>query len=174
LFQPREPVAEFCRSAAQGTGIMDIEARFWELCDRATRHDDAAYRKLCDDSAAPEEAEREARVSEHAMVAIIHLVENHPEHRPTSVRCFCDLVLWKRPAPFLLVAFCMRRLRFPEIPELIARDAKEHQGTAYYTAHMNYWSAINHAYLDENALGFDFYRHEGSADESKRRTKPGT
>jgi hypothetical protein len=132
---------------------------------------------LCDDSVSPGELELEARVSEQAMVEIINLVKKHPEHRSTFVRCFSDLVLWKRPAPFLLVAFCMRRLRFPEIFALIARDAKEHEGTAYYASHMNYWSVISHAYLDEVwecALCFDFYRHEVSQDESQRPTKLGT
>lgn len=156
--------------------MMDIEARFWDLCDTATRHDESRYRKLCDDSVSPDEVALEARASEQAMVEIIDLVEKQPEHRPTFVRCFSDLVLWKRPAPFLLVPFCMRRLRFPEIPELLARDAKEHEGTAYYAAHQNYWSAINHAYLDEvweSALCFDFYRHEVSEGRSQRRTSPG-
>src|SRR5438445_260445 len=125
---------------------MDIEGRFWELCDKATRHDEAHFRKVCDDSVSADEAELEARASEQAMVEIIDLVEKHPEHRPTFVRCFSDLVLWKRPAPFLLVAFCMRRLRFPEIVDLLARDQREHEGTAYYASHMNYWSAISHAY----------------------------
>jgi hypothetical protein len=90
------------------------------------------------------------------------------------VRCFSELVLWKRPSPYLLVAFCMRRLRFPEIPELIHCDADSHKRTAYYADHMNYWSAINHAYLDEvweSALCFDFYRPEVSEDQSQCRTK---
>src|SRR5687767_12589042 len=102
-------------TAARRIGIMDIEAWFWDLCDRATKHDEARSRKLCDDSVSPDEVELEARASEQAMVEIIDLVRKHPEHRPTFVRCFSDLVLWKRPAPFSLVAFCMRQLRFPEI-----------------------------------------------------------
>ena len=154
--------------------MLDIEARFWELCDRATRHDEAHYRKLTDDSVSPDEAYLEARASEQAMVEIIKLVEANPEYRPTFVRCFSDLVLWKRPAPYLLVAFCMRRLRFSEIAHLIHRDAEAHEGTAYYANHMNYWSAINHAFLDEvweSALCFDFYRHEVKEDESQRQNR---
>ena len=154
--------------------MLDVEARFWELCDRATRHDEAHCRKLSNDAVSPDEAHMEARASEEAMVEIIRLVESNPEHRPTFVRCFSDLVLWKRPAPILLVAFCMRRLRFPEIPELIRRDAVAHDGTAYYADHVNYWSAINHAYFDEvweSAMCFDFYRQEVAEVESQRRTK---
>ena len=143
--------------------MVEVEARFWELCDIASRHDESRHRKLCDESVSPDEAELEARACEQAMVDIIGLVEKHPEHRWTFVRCFSDLALWKRRASFLLVPFCMRRLRFPEIHELLAQDAKAHEGTAYYASHMNYWSAVNHAYLDEvweSALCFDFYRHE--------------
>src|SRR5262249_26296571 len=115
----------------------------------------------------------EPQASEQAMVEIIKLVESNPEKRPTFVRCFSDLVLGRRPAPYLLVAFCMRRLRFPEIPQLIHRDAEAHKGTAYYADHMNYWSAINHAYLDdvwESAICFDFYRHEVTEGGSRCRT----
>lgn len=143
--------------------MSDVEARFWELCDRAKCHDDAHCWKLGDDSVSSDEAHAEARACEQAMVEIIQLVESNPEGRETFVRCFSDLVLWKRSAPYLLVAFCMRQLRFPEIPQLIHRDAEAHKGTAYYANHMNYWSAINHAYLDnvwECAICFDFYRHE--------------
>ena len=101
------------------------------------------------------------------------LVESNPERRETFVRCFSDVVLWQRPAPYMLVAFCMRRLRFPEIPELIQRDAETHKGTAYYADHMNYWSGINHAYFDkvwESAICFDFYRHEVDEEDAQRRT----
>jgi hypothetical protein len=142
---------------------MDIEAQFWQLCDEANQHDEARYRRLCDESGSADEVDLEAQACERAMVAIIDLVEKYPEHRPLFVRCFSDLVLWKRDAPFLLVAFCMRRLRFPEIPDLIASDARGHEGTAYYASHMNFWSAVNHAYLDqvwESANCFDYYAHE--------------
>lgn len=155
--------------------IMDIEAQFWKLCDEATRHDDSRYRRLCDDSESPDAVQLEARAYEQAMAGIIDLVEKHPEHRPTFVRCFSDLVLWKRQSPFLLVAFCMRRLRFPEILDLIARDARDHKGTACYASHMNFWSAINHAYLDEvweSAICFEFYAHK--VNEVRRSAEPGS
>jgi hypothetical protein len=161
------------RSAAETSGVLDIESQFWGLCDRATRHDEEYSRKLGDDNVSPDDAHLEGQASEQAMVEIIKLVEANPDRRSTFVRCFSELVLWKRPAPYLLVAFCMRRLRFPEIPDLIHSDAEAHKGTAYYADHMNYWSAINHAYLDnvwESALCFDFYRHEVSETESERRT----
>jgi len=150
-------------SAREASGVSNVQARFWDLCDRATRHDEAYSRKLGEGCVSPDEAHLEAQAPEQAMVEIIGHVEENPEHRPTFVRCFSDLVLTTRPAPFLLVAFCMRRLRFPEIPELIRRDAETHEGTAYYAGRMNYWSAINHAYFDEvweSARCFDFYRHE--------------
>src|SRR5262249_27111634 len=42
------PAAELGRSAWEATAVSDVEARFWELCDRATRHDDAYRLKLGD------------------------------------------------------------------------------------------------------------------------------
>jgi len=131
--------------------VSDIEVQFWQLCDRATRHDEASSRIYRDDSVSPDEAHLEAQASEQAMIEIIKFVEANPEHRETFVRCFSDLVLWKRPHRYDLVAFCMRRLRFPEIPELIHRDADAHKGTAYYAHRVNYWSTINHAYLEQDA-----------------------
>jgi hypothetical protein len=130
------------------TGMEDIETQFWKLCDDARRLDTGPL---------------DARDAEPPMVEIIKLVEKHPEHREMFVRCFSDLVLWRREGPFMLVPFCMRRLRFSEIPALIARDAAKHEGTAYYASHMNHWSAISHAYLDkawECALMYKSYTHE--------------
>lgn len=142
----------------------NAEARFWELCDQATRHDEAHFRKAHRENAPDDEVLAEAEAFERSMVEIIQFVEANPEHRETFARCFCDLIQWKRPVPFDLVAFCMRRLRFPEVPELIRRDAEAHgRRSAYYTNHMAHWSSINHAYLDEvweSAHRFDFYRHE--------------
>jgi hypothetical protein len=149
--------------------MLDVETRFWELCDLATRHDEAYFRKFTDESVPAEEA----RASEQAMVEIIRLVEENPEHHPIFVRCFSELALWKRPAPYLLVAFCMRRLRFPEIPELLRRDREAHKGTASYADHVNYWSAIGHACRDkvwENAMCFDFYRHEINAAQARHQS----
>ena len=144
--------------------MSSVEAQFWELCDRATRHDDTHFWKAHRENAPDEGVEAEAEALERSMVGIIELVEANLEHRDTFVRCFGDLVRWKRSAPFDLVSFCMRRLRFPEIPELIQLDAESHGRTsAYYIDHMAHWNSINHAYPDEvweRAGRFDFYRHE--------------
>jgi len=151
--------------------VLEVETRFWKLCDRATWHDEEYKRRSGDESVSTDEAHLEAKATEQAMVEIIKLVEANPEHRSTFVRCFSDLVLWKRSTPYMLVAFCMRRLRFPEILDLIHRDAEAHKGTAYYADHMNYWSHIMHAYFDEvweSAVCFDFYRHEVGDNESQR------
>jgi hypothetical protein len=141
--------------------VDDAEARFWELCDRATRHDDACFRKAHRENAPDDEVIAEAEAFERSMVEIIEFVEANPERRETFVRCFCDLVQWKRSVPFDLVAFCMRRLRFPEIPELIRRDAESHgRRSAYYLDHMAHWSSINHAYQDfvwEDANRWAYY-----------------
>ena len=118
---------------------MNVESEFWRLCEEAIRLEESSYQKLQDDGSSAEAVWADERAAERTMVAIIRLVEAHPEHRPAFVRRFSDIVLWRRPAPYLLVAFCMRRLRFPEIRELIRRDANAHRGTAYYADRMNYW-----------------------------------
>jgi hypothetical protein len=159
----RGTIQELAAHRRETIGMSDVEDRFWELCDEAVRHDEASYQKSVDESASGDEVQSEDRAAERAMVKIIELVEANPGDRETFVRCFSQLVVGDRRQPFLLVAFCMRRLRFPEIPELIHRDADAHKGTGYYATRMNYWSAINHAYLDkvwENADSFDYYAHE--------------
>jgi hypothetical protein len=141
--------------------VGDAEARFWELCDRATRHDEAHLRKLHRENAPDDEVIAEAEAFEQSMVEIIEFVEANPEHRETFVRCFGDLVQWKRRSPMDLVAFCMRRLRFPEVPELIRRDAEAHgRMSAYYIDRMAHWSSIGHAYSDfvwEDAHRWAYY-----------------
>jgi hypothetical protein len=153
----------FFKAGRAATTVCDVEARFWELVERAARHDEASRRLASSEGASLDEIEIEEKAAEAAMVEIVALVERDAEHRPVFVRCFEELTLWKRPSPFLLVAFCMRRLRLPEIPQLIGRDASAHSGTAYYAQRMNYWSAINHAYLDEVwecAACFDLHENE--------------
>lgn len=143
---------------------MDIEAQFWRLCNEADRLDQA-HGDCCS--------------YEKPMVEIIDLVERNPGHRDLFVRCFSEIVLGQKPAPWSLPAFCMRRLRFPEIQELVHRDAKDHAGTAYYARHMNYWSKIQHAYDDAvwaEADMWAFYAHElqDAGDGPRRDTNPET
>ncbi len=138
---------------------MEVEARFWELCDEAARL---------------EEVDGDCLNYERPMVEIIELVERHPGHRDLFVRCFSEIVLWRRRAPWTLAGFCMRRLRFPEIKELIHRDADEHQDTAYYAGHMNYWSNIMHAYNDvvwEDADMWAYYAHESAGKRTEAEPK---
>ncbi len=128
---------------------MDAEFVFWELCDKALQLD----KSIGEDN----------RGHEPPMVEIIELVEKHPERRDVFVRCFSEIVMWRRQAPWSLVAFCMRRLQLPEIKELIHRDMDAHKGTAYYAGHMNYWSTIMHAYYDtvwQEANMWPYYFHE--------------
>jgi len=127
---------------------MDLESRFWELCDEADRL---------------EKMHGDCHAFERPMIDIIDLVEANPDRRELFVSCFSQLVLWQRAAPWALVPFCMRRLRFPEIQELVHRDAVASEGTAYYARHMNFWSDINHAFTDdvwEDAEMFPYYSHE--------------
>ena len=85
--------------------MSNAEARFWELCERATWHDEARFQKAHRENAPDDEVIAEAKAFERSMVEIIKFVGANPEHRETFVRCFCDLVQWKRQVPFDLVAF---------------------------------------------------------------------
>src|SRR4029453_9500327 len=86
-----------CRSvnAAEQCVMLNVEGSFWDLCDRAHRHAEAASRMYRDDSVSPDDAHLETQASERAMIEIIELVEANPEHRDTFVRCFSAPLLWK-------------------------------------------------------------------------------
>lgn len=140
---------------------MDLQSEFWKLVGEAKRRDAEASRILTgDDSDVTVDSNR---MVEPVYAAIVRLVQGHPEAREEFVRCFSELVLWKREAPWMLVPFCMRALRFPEIQQLLHDDMDAHRGTAYYARRMNYCSSVMHAYNDnvwEDAIAFDYFSHE--------------
>ena len=140
---------------------VDISCQFWTLVDKANRLDGEAHRILSDD--ASEVIVDSNRMVEPAYVEIVQLVKDHPERRSEFVGCFSELALWKRRCPWMLVPFCMRALRLPEIQELLQRDMEANQGTAYYARRMNYCSSVMRAYYAdvwEDATSFDFFAHE--------------
>ena len=141
---------------------MDIESQFWNLVEDANRLHAQAYRLLTDEES--NVTVDSNRMVEPVYVAIVQLVKEHPESREIFVRCFSDLVLWKQKAPWMLLPFCMRVLRMPEILAVIRRDQLEHPyGTAHYAARMNFWDAIGHAYSDQvwmHAIAFDYFEYE--------------
>ncbi|HUE74058.1 MAG TPA: hypothetical protein VMP01_24470, partial [Pirellulaceae bacterium] len=103
------------------------------------------------------------RMVEPTYLAICKLVADHPAERLVFVRCFEELVLWKSISPWMLVPFCMRVLRMPEIADTLGREMDETRGTARYASFMNYCSSVMHAYHDdvwENAMAFDYFAHE--------------
>src|SRR5262245_23550658 len=106
---------------------MPLTERFWQLCDEALRLDEA------DDNCFAHEA---------PMVELIRLVQSHPDQRSAFVECFRQIVLGERPAPYDLVGFCMRSLRFQEIKELVLRESTKHAGTAKGARGMNFWSHV--------------------------------
>ena len=140
---------------------MNLETQFWNFVEQANRLEAEARRINNADDDTPVD---ENRMTEPAYAAIVELVQAHPESRDVFVRCFSDLILWKRNAPFMLVPFCMRALRMPEILEVIRRDQTEHPyGTPYYANRMNFWDSIGHAYTDQvwmHAIAFDYFEHE--------------
>ena len=171
---------------------MSKEAQFWELVAAAKNAEDQESAFWAND---PPDVVDPPDLLTQALAAVVRFVERHPDHRDTFVRCFIELALWQQPAPWDLVPFCMRQLRFPEVQAAIHSDADAHwnpitearfehrtlrcePGSAsteshtleswlaekqivatdedycearYYADHMNYWSAINAAYVEETA-----------------------
>ncbi|NQU22882.1 MAG: hypothetical protein HQ567_16515 [Candidatus Nealsonbacteria bacterium] len=144
---------------------MDVETQFWSLVETANQLDEESWRILNDDDSEPVDSNR---MVEPTYLAICKLVSDHPEMRDVFVRCFSDLVLLERKSPWMLVPFCMRVLKMPEIRDTLGREMDENRGTARYASLMNYCSSVMHAYLDEvweNAIAFDHFAHElGSQD----------
>ena len=144
---------------------MDVESQFWNLVDTANKLDAEAWRSLSDDSEQPVDSNR---MAEPTYLAICKLVTNHPAERDVFVRCFSELVLRIRKSPWMLVPFCMRVLRMPEIKDALHREMDRlGSGTPAYATMMNYCSSVMHAYHDgawENAIAFDTFAHERSDD----------
>ena len=144
---------------------MDIESQFWNLVDIANGFDADAWRILNDDTEEPVDSNR---MVEPTYLAICKLVTDHPAERDAFVRCFSELVLQNRKSPWMLVPFCMRVLRMPEIKDALHREMdRRGSGTAAYATMMNYCSSVMHAYHDdvwEEAIGFDTFAHEPSGD----------
>lgn len=138
---------------------MDIESQFWTLVETANQLNAEASRINNDE----EEPIDSNRMVEPTYLAICKLVSDHPEMRKVFVRCFIDLVLLKRESPWMLVPFCMRALKMPEVKEAMSREMDRNFGTARYASLMNYCSSVMHAYNDavwENAIAFDYFAHE--------------
>ena len=136
---------------------MALETEFWALVDTASELDAEASRINDDDAAEPVDSNRHV---ESTYLAICDLVIRNPEFRDLFVRCFCELMLWQRQSPWMLVPFCMRVLRLPEVQSALAADMESNKGTAYYARRMNYCSSVMHAYRDdvwENACMFDTF-----------------
>ncbi len=147
---------------------MDVATQFWTLVDAANELDAEAWRILNDDNEDPIDSNRTV---EPTYLAICKLVEHHPAERHVFVRCFEELVLGKRKSPWMLVPFCMRVLRMPEIKDTLSREMDETQGTARYASLMNYCSSVMHAYHDEvweNAIAFDSFAHELNSESNLR------
>lgn len=137
--------------------LMALETEFWALVDTANERDAEASRINDDDSAEPVDSNRYVELD---YLAICDLVTQNPDSRDLFVRCFCELMLWQRKSPWMLVPFCMRVLRLPEVRSALAHDMDSNKGTAYYARRMNYCSSIVHAYLDdvwEDAFMFDTF-----------------
>lgn len=147
---------------------MDLESQFWDLVQNANELDAKAFRILNDVNA---ESIDSNRMVEPTYLAICKLVTDHPAKRDIFVRCFSDLVLLKRKSPMMLVPFCMRLLRLPEIKIALQEEMNRlGSGTAAYANMMNYCSTLMHAYHDdvwENAIAFDTFEHELPGDSQR-------
>lgn len=140
---------------------MDVESEFWSLVQTANELAAEASRILRDDDAEPVDSNR---MVEPTYLAICKLVTDHPAERDMFVRCFAELILLKRESPWMLVPFCMRVLRMPEIKTTLHQEMdRRGAGTAAYARMMNYCSSVMHAYYDdvwEEAIAFDTFAHE--------------
>lgn len=142
---------------------MDIATQFWTLVETAKELDSNAWRVNNGDCEDPVDSNR---MVEPTYLAICKLVTDHPAERDVFVRCFEELVLWKRKSPWMLVPYCMRVLRMPEIKDTLSREMDKTRGTSMYASLMNYCSSVMHAYHDdvwENAIAFDTFAHELSS-----------
>jgi hypothetical protein len=139
---------------------MNVESQFWSLVEAANGLEAEARRWHNDDDSEPVDENRKV---EPVYLAICELVTNHSAERDVFVRCFTELVLWKRQSPWLLVPFCMRVLRLSEVQQALAQEMDATRDTARWASRMNYCSSVMHAYVDavwEQGIAFDTFANE--------------
>lgn len=94
----------------------DVEAMFDELCREVAHADDDHV--------------------EEVSIRLVSLIEEHAACRSLFVSLMNDLVLGKRPdVPWECVAFCIHKLRWPELRETIMSRLKDEHAR-------NNWRAI--------------------------------
>lgn len=126
----------------------DIAAKFKVLCRQADSID-AVTLDICD--------------LEPVFVALLNLVQSHPEQKPLFIELFLAVADGVIETPPELLPFCMRTLRYPEIKAHLLAECASDQNTARFRRRMNFISHVMHAFDDpiwEGAPFWPYYAHE--------------
>lgn len=100
---------------------MNAIRQFWSLCADAERLVESTL---------------DSRQSEPAFLAVLKLVQDHPEERDKFAYCFMHLFHWPDLGPFEVIEYCMAELRWPEVQQYLA-------GIAAVTPEINCRSIAN-------------------------------
>jgi hypothetical protein len=128
----------------------DVAATFTTLCQHA-----------CDTDATT----LNVRAIEPTLVAILDLVQAHPEQQNLFVTLFLAVAEGSIKTPRQLLPFCMRTLRYPEIKALLLVECAQDQTTERFRRRMNFISEVLHAFDDpiwQDADLWEYYAHEHS------------
>jgi hypothetical protein len=100
---------------------MSAIEQFWTLCSEAKQVSETTL---------------DSRQREPAFLAILQLVQEHPQARSAFAYCFIHLFHWPELGPWNLIEYCMRELRWEEVQSHLA-------GIAAVTPEINCRSIAN-------------------------------
>lgn len=124
---------------------IQVEARFWELCERIDREDTV-------ESSVPD--------LEPSLLELLTFIKSEPQHEKLFIRCFCQIGTGQRISTSWIILFCMRELRYAEVQNAVNADFEQRGGPSKVPRLMNYVSDINWVFDDspwEDALFFKYY-----------------
>ena len=130
-----------------------VEARFWELCERINREDTV-------ESSVPD--------LEPSLLELLTFIQSEPQHEKLFIQSFCQMGTGQKVFTDWIILFCMRELRYPEVQYAVNENFNKRGGPSKAPRLMNFVSDINCVFDDspwEDALFFKYYWQKEHPDE---------
>jgi hypothetical protein len=118
--------------------VQDIQQTFYDLCMQVMD----AYQST-GKFVRPEPVDTEPQ-----LIALLHVVQAHPEQRATFVQLFIKVAEGAIPSPWFLLGFCMHTLRYPEVYHHLLAEYRDGYTRPTFARRLNYiW--LNLAIFDD-------------------------
>lgn len=123
----------------------------------------ATFKTMCQQACDIDSNTLNLRDIEPTLVAILGLVQAHPEQHAQFVKLFLDVTEGNINTPRELLPFCMRILHYPEIKASLVAECAQDQTSERLLRRMNFISDVIHAFDDstwQDADMREYYAHD--------------